>query len=107
MRIANRVIHQNNYKTQYIKNEKDRIKHVTVLGSGIMGKEELQHFANIGVEVLLLDIVPFELTEAGQKKGLTKENKTFETNCYRKFGEISEKQALLYSIKRVLQNKFL
>ena len=33
------------------------------------------HFANIGVEVLLLDIVPFELTEAEQKKGLTKEDK--------------------------------
>ncbi|MFN4074440.1 MAG: 3-hydroxyacyl-CoA dehydrogenase/enoyl-CoA hydratase family protein [Cloacibacterium sp.] len=54
---------------------KRRIKHVTVLGSGIMGSGIAAHFANIGVEVLLLDIVPFELTEAEQKKGLTKEDK--------------------------------
>ncbi|MBP7172735.1 MAG: 3-hydroxyacyl-CoA dehydrogenase/enoyl-CoA hydratase family protein [Cloacibacterium sp.] len=51
------------------------IKHVTVLGSGIMGSGIAAHFANIGVEVLLLDIVPFELTEAETKKGLTKEDK--------------------------------
>ena len=54
---------------------KRRIKHVTVLGSGIMGSGIAAHFANIGVEVLLLDIVPFELTEAEQKKGLTKDDK--------------------------------
>ena len=53
---------------------KRRIKHVTVLGSGIMGSGIAAHFANIGVQVLLLDIVPFELTEAEQKKGLTKED---------------------------------
>ncbi len=33
------------------------------------------HFANIGVEVLLLDIIPNELTEAEAKKGLTLESK--------------------------------
>jgi len=54
---------------------KRRIKHVTVLGSGIMGSGIAAHFANIGVQVLLLDIVPFELSEAEQKKGLTKEHK--------------------------------
>lgn len=54
---------------------KRRIKHVTVLGSGIMGSGIAAHFANIGVEVLLLDIVPFELTEAEQKKNLTKDDK--------------------------------
>ncbi len=54
---------------------KRRIKHVTVIGSGIMGSGIAAHFANIGVEVLLLDIVPFELTEAEQKKGLTKDDK--------------------------------
>lgn len=47
---------------------KRRIKHVTVLGSGIMGSGIAAHFANIGVQVSLLDIVPFELTEAEQKK---------------------------------------
>lgn len=54
---------------------KRRIKHITVLGSGIMGSGIAAHFANIGVEVLLLDIVPFELSETEQKKGLTKEDK--------------------------------
>jgi 3-hydroxyacyl-CoA dehydrogenase len=50
------------------------IKKVAVLGSGVMGSRIACHFANIGVEVLLLDIVPFELTEEEQKKGLTKEH---------------------------------
>lgn len=40
------------------------------MGSGIAC-----HFANIGVEVLLLDIVPRELTEAEKKKGLILEDK--------------------------------
>src|ERR1051326_5650731 len=34
------------------------IKKVAVLGSGVMGSQIACHFANIGVEVLLLDIVP-------------------------------------------------
>ncbi len=51
------------------------IKKVAVVGSGIMGSGIACHFANIGLEVLLLDIVPRELTEAEQKKGLTLENK--------------------------------
>ncbi|WP_288370262.1 3-hydroxyacyl-CoA dehydrogenase/enoyl-CoA hydratase family protein [uncultured Algoriphagus sp.] len=50
------------------------IKKVAVLGSGVMGSRIACHFANIGVEVLLLDIVPFELTEEEQRKGLTKEH---------------------------------
>ncbi|WKS94390.1 3-hydroxyacyl-CoA dehydrogenase/enoyl-CoA hydratase family protein [Riemerella columbina] len=56
---------------------KRRIKHITVLGSGIMGAGIAAHFANIGVEVLMLDIVPFELTDAEQKKGITKEDQAF------------------------------
>ena len=39
------------------------INRVAVIGSGIMGSRIACHFANIGVEVLLLDIVPFDLTE--------------------------------------------
>ncbi|NVJ87502.1 MAG: 3-hydroxyacyl-CoA dehydrogenase/enoyl-CoA hydratase family protein [Algoriphagus sp.] len=50
------------------------IRKVAILGSGVMGSRIACHFANIGVEVLLLDIVPFELTEDEQKKGLTKEH---------------------------------
>ena len=52
---------------------KRTIKKVAILGSGVMGSRIACHFANIGVQVLLLDIVPFELTEQEQKKGLTKE----------------------------------
>src|SRR3546814_986251 len=51
-----------------------RIKRVAVLGSGVMGSRIACHFANIGVEVLLLDIVPKELLPAEEKKGLTIEN---------------------------------
>ncbi len=50
------------------------IKKVAVLGSGIMGSRIACHFANIGTEVLLLDIVPKELNEAEKKKGLTQEH---------------------------------
>jgi 3-hydroxyacyl-CoA dehydrogenase len=42
-----------------------------VIGSGIMGSGIACHFANIGVEVLLLDIVPRELTEKEEKQGKT------------------------------------
>ena len=47
------------------------IKKVAVIGSGIMGSGIACHFANIGVEVLLLDIVPGELNEKEKSKGLT------------------------------------
>ncbi|SNR42772.1 3-hydroxyacyl-CoA dehydrogenase [Maribacter sedimenticola] len=51
------------------------IKKVAVIGSGIMGSGIACHFANIGVEVLLLDIVPRELTEKEKAKGLTLNDK--------------------------------
>lgn len=42
---------------------KRTIKKAAVLGSGIMGSRIACHFANIGVEVLLLDIVPRDLSD--------------------------------------------
>ena len=51
------------------------IKKVAVIGSGIMGSGIACHFANIGVEVLLLDIIPKEPNETELKKGLTLESK--------------------------------
>ncbi|TZF81043.1 3-hydroxyacyl-CoA dehydrogenase [Pedobacter sp. BS3] len=51
------------------------IKKVAVLGSGIMGSRIACHFANIGVEVLLLDMLPKELTAEEQGKGLTMNDK--------------------------------
>ncbi|MDZ4716721.1 MAG: 3-hydroxyacyl-CoA dehydrogenase/enoyl-CoA hydratase family protein [Cytophagales bacterium] len=46
------------------------IRRVAILGSGIMGSRIACHFANIGCDVLLLDITPRELTEDEKKKGL-------------------------------------
>ena len=54
-----------------------RIKKVAVIGSGVMGSRIACHFANIGVQVLLLDIVPKELRDDEIKKGLTVQDKTF------------------------------
>ncbi|WP_424494248.1 3-hydroxyacyl-CoA dehydrogenase NAD-binding domain-containing protein [Salinimicrobium sp. GXAS 041] len=54
---------------------KRRIKKVAVIGSGIMGSGIACHFANIGVEVLLLDIVPRDLNDKEEKKGLSLEDK--------------------------------
>jgi 3-hydroxyacyl-CoA dehydrogenase len=51
------------------------IKKVAVLGSGIMGSRIACHFANIGCQVLLLDIVPKELNDAENAKALTLDNK--------------------------------
>lgn len=51
------------------------INKVAVIGSGIMGSGIACHFANIGVEVLLLDIVPRELTNVEKAKGLTLDDK--------------------------------
>ncbi len=80
---------------------KRRIKHVTVLGSGIMGSGIAAHFANIGVEVLLLDIVPFELSEAEQKKGLTLQDKAVRNRIAQEnFVKLQKASpALLYSPK--------
>jgi 3-hydroxyacyl-CoA dehydrogenase len=52
-----------------------RIKKVAIVGSGIMGSGIACHFANIGVEVLLLDIVPRELNDQEKAKGLTLEDR--------------------------------
>jgi len=54
---------------------KRTIKKVAVIGSGIMGSGIACHFANIGVEVLLLDIIPNELNDKEKAKGLTLESK--------------------------------
>jgi len=51
------------------------IRKVAVLGSGVMGSRIACHFANIGMEVLLLDIVPKELLPAETAKGLTLDSK--------------------------------
>lgn len=50
------------------------IRKVAVLGSGVMGSRIACHFAGIGVQVLLLDIAPKEVSPEEQAKGLTPES---------------------------------
>src|SRR5689334_19424195 len=50
------------------------IRKVAVLGSGIMGSRIACHFANIGCDVLLLDIAPKELNDEEKAKGLSLDN---------------------------------
>ncbi len=50
---------------------KQKIQKVAVVGSGIMGSRIACHMANIGLEVLLLDIAPFALNAAEEKAGLS------------------------------------
>lgn len=50
---------------------KRTINKAAVLGSGIMGSRIACHLANVGVSVLLLDIVPRELNEQEKSKDLT------------------------------------
>ena len=47
---------------------KRNINKVAIIGSGIMGSSIACHFANIGVNVLLLDIIPETLTHEEEKK---------------------------------------
>jgi 3-hydroxyacyl-CoA dehydrogenase len=54
---------------------KRRIKKIAIIGSGIMGSGIACHFANIGVDVLLLDIVPRELNDKEKAQGLTLNDK--------------------------------
>ncbi|MFK7899940.1 MAG: 3-hydroxyacyl-CoA dehydrogenase NAD-binding domain-containing protein [Cyclobacteriaceae bacterium] len=51
-----------------------KIKKVAVLGSGVMGSQIACHFANIGLDVLLLDIAPRELDDKEKSKGLSLED---------------------------------
>lgn len=51
-----------------------QIRKAAVIGSGVMGSGIAAHLANIGIPVVLLDIVPREVTEAEQAKGLTLED---------------------------------
>jgi 3-hydroxyacyl-CoA dehydrogenase len=50
---------------------KRSLKKVAIIGSGIMGSRIACHMANIGLDVILLDIAPSELSEVEKKAGLS------------------------------------
>ncbi|MCY8231533.1 3-hydroxyacyl-CoA dehydrogenase/enoyl-CoA hydratase family protein [Priestia endophytica] len=50
------------------------IRKAAVIGSGVMGSGIAALLANVGIQTLLLDVVPNELTEAEKKKGLSKDD---------------------------------
>ena len=54
------------------------ISKIAIIGSGIMGSGIACHFANIGVQVLLLDIIPKSLNDIEKKKGLSLDDKITE-----------------------------
>ena len=50
------------------------IKKAAVLGAGVMGATIAAHLTNAGIECVLLDIIPFELTDADKAQGLTEKS---------------------------------
>ena len=77
------------------------IKKVAVIGSGIMGSGIACHFANIGVEVLLLDIVPRELNDKEKAKGLSLEHPAVRNRLVNDFlaGALKSKPSPIYHKK--------
>jgi 3-hydroxyacyl-CoA dehydrogenase len=69
-----------------------RIKKVAVLGSGVMGSGIACHLANTGLEVLMLDIVPFDMDEK-QKANKAQRNRIADTSLA---NAIKSKPAPLY-----------
>jgi 3-hydroxyacyl-CoA dehydrogenase len=61
-----------------------RIRKAGVIGAGVMGAAIAAQMANVGIEVILLDIVPPELTKDDKKKGYTKESKEFRNKFIKK-----------------------
>src|SRR5690554_2592999 len=76
------------------------IKKIAILGSGVMGSRIACHFANIGVQVLLLDIIPKEPSEREKAKGLTLEDKAVRNSIVNSSLEtsIKSKPSPLYDI---------
>ena len=54
-----------------------KIKKVGVIGAGVMGATIAAHMANVGLQTVLLDIVPPKMPDALAKKGVSEDSKTF------------------------------
>ena len=77
------------------------IKKAAVLGAGVMGASIAAHLANAGIQCVLLDIIPFELTEADKKKGLTEKSREWRNKCAASglAGTLKSKPAAFYTKK--------
>lgn len=75
-----------------------KIKKAGVIGAGVMGATIAAQLANVGIETVLLDIVPPELTEGDKKKGLTTESSDFRNKFGRNGleGALKSKPASFY-----------
>ena len=51
-----------------------RIKNVAVLGSGVMGSGIACHLANVGLEVLMLDILPQGTSDTKSRRNSVAQN---------------------------------
>ena len=78
-----------------------KIRHVAVLGAGVMGSGIAAHLANAGIPSLMLDIVPPRLTDEDRKKGWTDASPAFRNRFAAKGleGIRKSRPALLYSQK--------
>ncbi|MCB1054523.1 MAG: enoyl-CoA hydratase/isomerase family protein [Acidobacteria bacterium] len=68
-----------------------QIRKVAVLGSGVMGSGIAAHLANAGYPVLLLDIVPPQLSDEDRKRGLTEDSPAFRNRIVQKGFEAATK----------------
>jgi len=77
------------------------IKKAAVLGAGVMGATIAAHLTNAGIECLLLDIIPFELTEKDKAKGLTESSPAWRNRFAQNGleGALKSKPASFYSRK--------
>jgi len=77
------------------------IKKAAVLGAGVMGASIAAHLANAGIQCVLLDIIPFELTEADKKKGLTEKSREWRNRFAASglAGALKSKPAAFYTKK--------
>ena len=60
-----------------------RIKKAGVIGAGVMGATIAAQLANVGIETILLDIVPSRISEEEIRKGVTQESKAFRNKLSR------------------------
>ena len=77
------------------------IKKAAVLGAGVMGASIAAHLANAGIQCVLLDIIPFELTEADKRKGLTEKSREWRNRFAASglAGTLKSKPAAFYTKK--------